>query len=258
MTDIWLPNMAHDPIMYHTNGPFKACYGVVLHVNQSNGRLESFFASGPPRNQYSVTPNFQLYKVGAPTQYLPLGYQPWTQENGNFNYGSMESEGYVNEPLNDNQLHWAAIIMKAYNTYFKVPFLLANAAGQKGLGTHAMGGAAWGGHPCPGDIRTAQRSAILVLANPPAPTPDPVTEEDVMYLVQVDTDKSGAGGKWYLKGESEYSRVVSSADYTRLTQLGIKPLSTGKPTDVFSYAQHVEWLQRTGQTVPTLAAVPTA
>jgi hypothetical protein len=50
------------------------------------------------------------------------------------------------------------------------PYQLANRPGERGFGVHYMGGAAWGGHPCPEALRAAQRPRILSLAAGGIPT----------------------------------------------------------------------------------------
>jgi hypothetical protein len=57
-----------------------------------------------------------------------------------------------------------ASLLTTYHDEMGMPYALANAPGVKGFGTHAMGGQSWGGHPCPGPIRTLQRSTMLAKA----------------------------------------------------------------------------------------------
>lgn len=166
MTTTWMPG-AHVLDLTHKrgNGPFKTFLGVVLHVNESeNGTSDSFFAADPPANPNSVTPNFQVYKDGTIHQYLPFDWQPWCQIDGNFNYAAIETAGLHSEPLTLAQLDAIARILAVYHTDMGMLLSTADKPGERGFGTHAMGGAAWGGHPCPGTIRTAQRSAILSIA----------------------------------------------------------------------------------------------
>lgn len=166
------------------NGPFADCYGVILHVNVSeSGTPDSFWGNG---NAGQVCPNFQVYKDGSIHQMLPLNWQPWCQKDGNFHYAAIETAGMPSEPLTDAQVAACARIVRAYHAELGVPLRLANAPGERGLGTHQMGGAAWGGHPCPGDIRAAQRAAILkqaaVTVTPPDPIPATVQEDDMILF----------------------------------------------------------------------------
>ncbi len=102
-----------------------------------------------------------------------------------------------NEPLTPQQMDTIGkIIIPAYVTQFGMQLRLANSPGEPGLGTHKMGGQAWGGHDCPGDIRTSQRQAILDLAASGGSAPKPTPEEDMnakqearLVRVQDDCDK---------------------------------------------------------------------
>lgn len=169
-------------------GPFSNFLGVILHVNDAeDGTGDDFYeAAGTPTNPDSVVPNFQVYKDGTVHQYLPFDWQPWAQENGNANYAAIETAGLPTEPLTSQQITAIATILTAYKTQMGMSLTLANAPGQKGLGTHEMGGAAWGGHPCPGDIRTAQRQQILTLASQGVPVPFDAAEQQ--YLAQMKAD----------------------------------------------------------------------
>jgi hypothetical protein len=152
----------------HHNGTFSAFYGVVLHVNvsgkTSQGTSPDWYAAGGGPDE--VCPNFQVMRDGTVWQLLPMDVQPWTQADGNFNYASIETGGDPDQPLTDAQLASCALIVKAYHDQMGMPLQQANAPGERGLGVHSMGGAAWGGHPCPGPIRSSQRTQILALASP--------------------------------------------------------------------------------------------
>jgi hypothetical protein len=154
------------------NGPFHTFLGVILHVNvDEDGTSDSFYAAGPSVNPDSVTPNFQVYKDGSIHQYLPFDWQPWAQVDGNFNYAAIETAGLPSESLTDAQLASCGVILRAYHAGMGMALQIADAPGERGLGTHRMGGAAWGGHSCPGDIRIGQRQRILTLAGGGGPTP---------------------------------------------------------------------------------------
>lgn len=170
MTSMLLDWCVQAPVNDKGNGPFEADpLGWVLHVNSSNGMLDDFFRAGPPLNPDSVCPNFQVYKDGTTHQHLPLNWQPWAQADGNSCYGAVETEGHVEEPLTDDQLISLAKIHIAYRR-LGVPDQLADAVGERGIGTHRMGGLAWGNHPCPGPRRADQRADIISLAQHRAKT----------------------------------------------------------------------------------------
>lgn len=191
---LWLPGAkVVDLRADRGNGPFAAggFYGVILHVNvDENGTSDSFFEAGDDVNPDGVTPTFQVYKseaAGGIHQYLPFDWQPACQRDGNYNYGAIETAGMPDEPLTDYQLDACAKICAAYHAHLGMPLTLADKPGDKGLGTHQMGGAAWGGHPCPGTVRTAQRPKILELATPKPPekefTMTPADEKTITDIV---------------------------------------------------------------------------
>lgn len=173
------------------NGPFSTFLGVILHVNvsgpTSNGTSIDYFKSNPGE----VTPNFQVYRDGSIVQFLPFNWQPWCQIDGNFNYGAIETGGDPDQPLTEAQLVSCAKIIRAYHRRMGFEYKIANSPGQKGLGTHQMGGLSWGGHACPGDIRAGQRQEILDRAQATKPA-GPVEEAMAFYKSQADFEASVA------------------------------------------------------------------
>ena len=170
MTTTWLPGAhVYDLRKTRGNGPFRNFQGLCLHVNvDEHGTSDSFYAAGASVNPNSVTPNFQVYKseaAGGVHQYLPFNWQPWCQADGNTNYAAVETAGLPTEPLTEYQIEQIARIVAVYHAEMGMPLTLANKPGIRGFITHAAGGESWGGHPCPGSIRTAQRHDILVAAN---------------------------------------------------------------------------------------------
>lgn len=176
----WLPGASIVDLSHSRgNGPFQTFLGVILHVNVSgpgsNGTSVDYFRNNPGQ----VCPNFQVYKDGSIVQFLPLNWQPWCQIDGNFNYAAIETGGDPDEALTDLQLASCARIVKAYHDELGMSYAIADQPGQKGIGTHQMGGLSWGGHACPGIIRAAQRKDILALAEG-GPT-DPLEEVMSFY-----------------------------------------------------------------------------
>ena len=188
---IWLDNVIRVPSPNKGDGPFAKGrpLGWVLHVNQSVGNLDGFFAGGTNINPAQVCPNFQVYRDGTIHQHLPLDYSPWCQADGNADYAAVETEGFDTEPLTASQLASLARIHAAYRDQLGVPDQVADTVGARGVGVHSMGGASWGGHACPGTIRASQRLDIILASqahpNPPAPAPVPPTVKDdtAMYLL---------------------------------------------------------------------------
>jgi hypothetical protein len=175
------PGAIWRPIQGHTDGPMLAHLGAVLHVNESNGNLFNFFNN--PANQVSA--HFEIYKNGAVEQYLDTSVSSWCQMDGNSTYVSIETEGYVPEPLTPAQIMTAGRLYAWLHTEHGIPLQLADKPGEHGFGWHGMGGAAWGGHTgCPGDKRKGQRAQILNVARAelsgprPAPAPAPLARPD--------------------------------------------------------------------------------
>lgn len=89
-------------------------------------------------------------------------HKAWAQAVGNPYWVSIENEGHSGDTLTPAQLDAVAQIVADVFTREGVPFQLANTPSDKGLGFHAMGGQAWGGHfDCPGNPIINQRQAIL-------------------------------------------------------------------------------------------------
>jgi hypothetical protein len=141
-------------------GPFPAGVGrgVIEHVALSTGSLYNYFAGASPK----VSSHLWIALDGTVEQYVPLTHQSYAQAAGNPLYVSIETAGFPDEPLTAAQVESFARFYYWGMWYEGWPCLLADQPGAKGLGTHSMGGALYGGHACPGDIRAAQRLTILV------------------------------------------------------------------------------------------------
>lgn len=170
----------HDLSATRGNGPFETFQGLILHVNVSeDGTPVSLFEAGPPSNPDYVTPNVQIYKDGRTAEFLPLDDQPWCQIEGNYHWAAAETAGLPGEPLTDAQVAVLVKLVQAYETRYNVRLSVTDDPNGTGFGTHQMGGAAWGGHACPGTVRAAQRHRILRLAHSQGgsvTTPDPNAE----------------------------------------------------------------------------------
>lgn len=146
--------------------------GLILHVIV--GRIEDadavFQNAG---NQTSA--HFGVAKDGRVWQWVDTNNRAYAEVAGNSSYWSVETEGYPTEALTEVQCQKIAELYNWLRTLVPIPYQLANAPGEHGFGTHSMGGAAWGGHQCPGDIRAGQRQHILDLAQGSQP---PTQEED--------------------------------------------------------------------------------
>jgi hypothetical protein len=163
--NLYLPGAVWRPISYRaaaglfTTPPL----GYIPHVPVCNGSLFRFFNGlVSPNRKFSTA---WIAKDGHSEQYQSLDMKPWAQAAGNGQYHAFEVEGYPNEPYTAAQIETLAI----WHNFLGCPDVLANAPGQRGVGTHYMGGAAWGGHTCPDPVagagpRSRQRGAIIARA----------------------------------------------------------------------------------------------
>lgn len=99
-------------------------------------------------------------------QYGPIGHgwKAWTQAAGNAKYRGAEHEdlGHPSNPLTAAQIESSASVLEAISEHDKFPLQPTdNPNGGKGVIFHSDGGAAWGGHDCPGQVRRGQRGAVI-------------------------------------------------------------------------------------------------
>ena len=155
--------------------------GWILHVTVSNGSPWSGFETAPMgKRRFS---HLWVAKDGHAEQYAELDHDSWAQGDGNDLYWSVETEGYPAEPLTLAQIGTLA----RWHLWSGTTDKLADTPGQPGIGTHQMGGAAWGGHTCPDPAmglpgpRSKQRTTILSTAQAiAAGGPDmPLTQDDL-------------------------------------------------------------------------------
>jgi hypothetical protein len=151
----WLPPRLIGPAMNTTRG-------LVLHVNQGNGDPTGWWERPTTPTASS---HFQLMKSGELIQYVALDTVAWCQVAGSFDWHSIETEGFTTEPLTDNAVVKLSKLYAWGHANLGWALQVANSPADVGFGVHSMGGEAWGGHPCPGDIRSSQRTQILQLAS---------------------------------------------------------------------------------------------
>jgi hypothetical protein len=126
----------------------------VLHCQAGDGPLRWFRDLKYPNR---VNAHLWVSREGAIEQYVPLNRWSWAQGAGNGEWMSFESEGKPEDPLTDAQLTELA----KWHVWCGAADTVTNSPSGQGIGTHSMGGAAWGGHACPGPIRAAQRKEII-------------------------------------------------------------------------------------------------
>jgi len=160
---LFLPGAVWRPISYRQDaGKFAPGQplGYIPHVPVCNGSLFHFFNGlVSPNRKFSTA---WVAKDGSSEQYTELINKPWAQATGNPYYHAFEVEGYPNEPYTAAQINTLAV----WHNFLGTPDTLANTPMVSGIGTHYMGGAAWGGHTCPDPVagagpRSKQRAAII-------------------------------------------------------------------------------------------------
>ncbi len=175
------------PVAYNSpwpcvNGSYGsgAMMGVVMHtmVGDLPGTVAWF---NNPKAQASA--HFGVAEDGSIHQFGPVGkgWCAWAQAAGNQAWYSIEHAdgGLTRNPLTRAQIGASAQLLEVLSWFAGFPLQVTDSVTVKGYGTHVMGGAAWGGHTCPGPgPRAGQRAVIVELAKqiragsaPPPPPP---------------------------------------------------------------------------------------
>jgi len=191
-----------------------AMTGVIMHtmVGSQAGTISWF---NNPAAQASA--HFAVAYDGAIHQFGPIGqgWIAWHAGSANVTWYGIEHEdgGDPSRPLTDAQLTASAQLTEMLTGFAGIPLQVTDSPSTGGLGTHSMGGSAWGGHACPGDVRAAQRGEVIRRArairhdggSAPQPPAKPRLEEAVMQIGPGET----AGMSW--NGDA-YSSVGFLAD----------------------------------------------
>lgn len=171
-------------------GALTASRGVVFHVNAGNGDPYNWWTN--PADPNVASAHLQIMKSGELRQYVPLDRIAWAEVDGNGSWHSVETEGFPTELLTDAQFAtFARLLAWGHTSGWGWPLQVCDDPSGTGLGTHQMGGAAWGGHACPGPVRAAQRPALLaaaqqIAAGQPGPTVgDVMTEAQAAQLAAI-------------------------------------------------------------------------
>lgn len=143
-------------------GMVRPIQGLVLHIQQGteNGTDTWFHNSAS-----QVSAHFGNPKSGTLDQWVDTDDVAWAEVAGNRNWISVENEGNSGDTLTSGQVANAALLLAWLNLTEGVLLQPADSPTDTGLGYHAMGGAAWGGHSdCPGQPIVNQRADIIQTA----------------------------------------------------------------------------------------------
>ncbi|EFC80880.1 peptidoglycan recognition family protein [Parafrankia sp. EUN1f] len=182
------PGAVWRPVRNYTAGGIVVpTRGLIVHVQQGNGSLFGWFDNAASQ----VSAHLWVSKTGAVEEYVLLTDRAWAQAAGNRFWISVECEGFTTEDYTPQQLGRLAEIYRWGMAEFGWPAQITDDPNGYGLGTHRMGGASWGGHACPGDLRAGRRTDILAAARG-YPTSPPPSEEDDMQLSDEDVARISA------------------------------------------------------------------
>jgi hypothetical protein len=181
MTVTRYPPAAWRPVVNTSGTMVQPTRGLIAHVQEGDGSLFGLFDD--PSSQ--VSSHLWLSKGGAWEQYVDLADKAWAEAAGNPYWISVECEGFDTEDYTAIQVQRLGELYAWGMTQFGWPAEITDSVDGYGLGTHRMGGAAWGGHSCPGDIRANRRGDILSVAlaiHGGGPTPAPSGQQRYAYM----------------------------------------------------------------------------
>lgn len=146
----------------HTVHGMGVIHGVTLHIMAGTlSGTDTWFRN--PRARASS--HFGTGRAGQLRQWVDSKDRAWAQVDGNPNWLSIENEGRGGDELTNAQLDACAKVLAWAHLVHGVPLQSTGDPGGRGLGHHAMGGAAWGGHTaCPGPRIVSQKKDILARA----------------------------------------------------------------------------------------------
>lgn len=139
--------------------------GLVVHVEVgTEAGTTSCFQN--PRFQASA--HFGCANDGSLDQFVDTDAVAWAEVAGNPGWISVETEGDPSTPLTDAQVASIGRLFQWLRGLYGFPSQTCDHDGT-GLTTHAhypsgIADPSWGGHPCPGPLRSAQLPAILAAA----------------------------------------------------------------------------------------------
>ncbi len=177
----------HHPGFHGGALPTSAVMGLLSHTMVGNlPGTDALFTPGGNGN----SAHFGTAQDGTVVQWVPLGVVAFHAIDANDSWYAVENadNGDPNNPYTDAQISRIAQILELTSRakFGRFTMQVTNSLRKEGLGTHAMGGAAFGGHSCPdagqnpNHTRSRARAEIVrrahVIRNQgryPAPEPTP-------------------------------------------------------------------------------------
>lgn len=183
--------------------------GVLMHTMVGNlpGTVTVF-----NEPSYQASAHFGIAQDGSVWQFGPIGkgWIAWHAAAANPTWYGIEhaDDGNPDNPLTGAQVTASAQLVEFLSRFAGFALQVTDSVDGKGYGTHAMGGAAFGGHTCPDmppqHVRSRQRADIIALAREiragaaPHPSPEPAVRRLVGVELpggQVHSLTSHDGGK---------------------------------------------------------------
>ncbi|MFJ8391125.1 N-acetylmuramoyl-L-alanine amidase [Streptomyces sp. NPDC094438] len=186
----------------YTAGGQDAVYGVVIHIMDGTlAGTDSWFRNTAAQ----ASSHFGTGRSGQLYQWVDTANRAWAQVGGNRTWLSVENEGRGGDALTDAQITRCAEVLAWAHKTHGVPLQLASGPSGRGLGYHAMGGSAWGGHTsCPGSKVVAQLDDILARAKSLAAGGSSGGDGSIgtSYTVKAGDTLSGIGAKLGIKWQT--------------------------------------------------------
>lgn len=170
----------------NTSGRRYRTLGLVLHIAEGGYEGTISWGKNPGAD---VSYHFVGADDGSLAQIVDTDLVAWTQAAGNDSWMSIEFEGHTGRQLTAPMLESASQLFARVCKTYGVPCQLSNSPSTPGLGHHAMGGEAWGGHfLCPGQPIIDQKPLIVkraaeILGGVPAALP--TLKGSRMFFVQL-------------------------------------------------------------------------
>ncbi len=176
------PGAVWRPVPHHSPGLVLPPRGLLPHVQMGRGSLVGWFSDA----RSGVSSHLWVSRDGQVEQYVSLLDRAWAQSAGNPYWVSCECEGTADEDYTPRQISRLGEIYRWGMAVYGWPAQLTDDPIGHGLGTHSMGGAAWGGHTCPGPLRARRRRDILAAAGGRTPPKSVTQQEDDVPLTDAE------------------------------------------------------------------------
>lgn len=182
-----MPGATWHRVRNYTADGQQSVRGVVVHIMA--GTLEgsqAWFNNATAQ----ASSHFGTGKDGELRQWVDTADRAWAQSAGNRDWLSVENEGKGGDALTAAQIDANARVLAWAHLKYDVPLKVAKSPSDRGLGYHAMGGAAWGGHTsCPGPRILAQLPTIVarakqLVANTPEDSVADLTAEQIKQIAR--------------------------------------------------------------------------